>query len=536
MFAYISVLTALGWALLASFWQMALLWAAYYFITTGNKRFSAAGKHNLVLLFIVFNGEWFIYTFFHLLKEPEGQTVSGLLPVSNVIGQWIPFISILYIVILTVRFLQFVIHYRRRQNQKIEVPASAIIQSFTDRFTRILGITKQVTVYLSQKAVTAETSGFLKPLILLPVSLITRLSPAQIEAILIHELYHIRRNDYLINIIVSGYRTVFFFNPFAHMFYKALEKERELACDDGVLELGYDPSVYAEALFSLEKHRHADPGFSLAVDGKNAWLLMERIRRVLGKPETKEKRFSRGLYVGAGAAFLFFSLQFISLPGHQTARVISGSVIPVHYELPEEKMILPVSSFVNSSLQKKRLILPPPPKQVIRQKKIKEAEKLALVVEKDPEETDRPEEAFYVDNNIPRNFSNESESGIITTPVPEVQGSPYVPSSSLIYDVRPENEAEDSMQQLLTQNSVNEAEKITRLHSVILLKKLKREIEKSNRELREVELKNKYLILLDKKNTQPILNKVHKELKVRNQELNNLQLHIKVSTAEIIHI
>ena len=102
--AYISLLTALGWSLLASFWQMAILWAACYLLTTGNKRFSAAGKHNLILLFIVFRGEWFMYTFFHLLKEPESASAGGLFPVSSVsrqmdslYQQFLPFDSYRYV-------------------------------------------------------------------------------------------------------------------------------------------------------------------------------------------------------------------------------------------------------------------------------------------------------------------------------------------------------------------------------------------------------------------------------------------------------
>ena len=103
MSAYVSILTALGWSLLASFWQMALLWAACYLLTSGNKRFSAAGKHNLILLFIVFSGEWFMYTFFHLLKEPEGSYTIGLFPISAELSRWVPYISSIYLLMLMVR-------------------------------------------------------------------------------------------------------------------------------------------------------------------------------------------------------------------------------------------------------------------------------------------------------------------------------------------------------------------------------------------------------------------------------------------------
>src|SRR5204863_1511455 len=126
---------------------------------------------------------------------------------------------------------------------------------FADRYARLLGITRRVQVYLSDLAETAQTGGFLKPFILLPISLVTRLSPLQVETILVHELFHIRRNDYLINICMSCFRSIFYFNPFAHLFYRAMARERELACDDGVLEMGFAPGIYAEALFSLEKFR-----------------------------------------------------------------------------------------------------------------------------------------------------------------------------------------------------------------------------------------------------------------------------------------
>jgi beta-lactamase regulating signal transducer with metallopeptidase domain len=534
--AYISLMTALGWSLLASFWQMALLWAGYHLLTAGNKRLSATGKHNLVLLFIVFSGEWFIYTFFHLLKEPKEPSVHELIPVSNLVSLWIPYISSLYLFILTIRLAQYVIQYRSRQDLKYPIPVSPGMQLFADRFSRILGITKHVGVYLSEKTETAETSGFLKPLILLPFSLLTRLSPAHVEAILIHELYHIRRNDYLINILVTAYRSIFFFNPFAHLFYKALERERELACDDGVLELGYDPSVYAEALFSLEKHRQVNQGFSLAIDGKKPWLLMERIQRVLGKPALREKRLSPMFLCGLAAAFVFFGLQFIALPGRALFDVVPDATIPVHYELAEENNVIPVLASMLPSRKEKRSLPPIRARRIVRHKKTREIEKLVFRVNRRPGELNGTDQAFYVDQNIVRNFSNESETGLATTPVEEFPGSPYVPSASLSHEAVPDNGNEDSAQQVLILNYLNDAETATRLHSVIVLKKLRHELEKSKFEVREVELKNKNMILMDKKNIQPILDKVHKQLKDKKKEIEKMGSRFSISPTEIIHI
>lgn len=537
MSACVSVLTALGWSLLASFWQMALLWIACYLLIARNKWFSATGKHNLILLFIVFSGEWFMYTFFRLLKGPAvPPATEGILPVSFAVSQMIPFISGMYLLIMMARFMHYIIPYYNRHELKHRAPVEPFIQAFTDRFTQILGITKPVHVFLSTKTETAETSGFLKPLILLPLSLLTRLSTAQVEAILIHELYHIRRNDYLINIIATSFRSIFFFNPFAQLFYKALERERELACDDGVLELGYEPSIYAEALFSLEKYRQSNPGFSLAADGKKPWLLMARIRRVLGKPPHKEKGFSPAILCGFAAAFVFFGIQLMALPGHRLVIGVHESSVPVHFEMPEESHLPDVSGLNLPKEQKWQFIPPPPAGPVARKKRRNQIVIPALVENAEPGEPGSSSEAFFADNNTVANFSNESEGGPITVPVQVFRGAPYIPSASLSYESLPENQIGDSIQQKLMEGCLKDVEMANRLQSVVVLKKLQREIEKSNKDLREFEFKNKHLILLDQKNIQPVLSKLHKEMKGRKKEIESLRSHLRISSAEIIHI
>ena len=292
MSAYQSVLTVLGWCLLDSIWQMAVLWMGYKMVTSGDKRISPAGKHNLILLFVFIGTEWFVYSFIHLMNEPSARFLPRFIAVSPAANFGIYWLSIFYLVILSSRMAQYTGQYIRRLKNENSKSVTPVYQAFADRYAKILGIHRRVCVYFCTLAETAETSKFFKPIILLPVSFVSQLSPGQIEAILVHELYHIRRNDYVTNICMSCFKAIFFFNPFAHLFYKELARERELACDDGVLELGFTPDLYAETLFSLEKFRQPTAGFSLAADGNKPWLLMERIRRVLGKPEIRQNRFS----------------------------------------------------------------------------------------------------------------------------------------------------------------------------------------------------------------------------------------------------
>jgi Zn-dependent protease with chaperone function len=342
MSAYQSFLTVLGWSLVNSFWQMAVLWIIYYVLTVSNNRISCAGKHNLILVFAFIGAEWFIYTLIHLMNEPVKPFNAGFIDISSSANSWIYVFSLVYIGILIFRSLQYLVRSQDFRLDKIEKAFSSNLQSFTDRNSRILGVTRRVRVYLSELAETAQTSGFFKPVILLPVSLVTRLSPTQIEAILIHEIFHIRRNDYLINICMSCFRRIFFFNPFAHLFYKALERERELACDDGVIEMGFPADQYAEALFKLEKFRQVQPGFYLAADGNKPWLLMERICRLLGKPNFKRNQFNPLIILSSFTSILLFGLK-ITTPGRYKEKgqntVVRVSIAPTEFTSAPMKIV-----------------------------------------------------------------------------------------------------------------------------------------------------------------------------------------------------
>src|SRR5579864_2961299 len=105
MSAYVSFLTVLGWSLLDSIWQMAILWLAYYMLTAGNIRISSAGKHNLILVFAFIGAEWFVYTLIRLNSEPVNLFNSGFIPTTSSVNFWVYVLSLIYITILIVRSL-----------------------------------------------------------------------------------------------------------------------------------------------------------------------------------------------------------------------------------------------------------------------------------------------------------------------------------------------------------------------------------------------------------------------------------------------
>jgi len=121
--------------------------------------------------------------------------------------------------------------------------------------------------------------GFMKPIILFPVGLLSGLTTEQVETILVHELSHIRRQDYIINLVQSIVETIFFFNPFALLMSSMIREERENCCDDMVIAKGISPISYVRTLAQLEASRSSSK-LALGFAG-NQNQLLNRIKRIM---------------------------------------------------------------------------------------------------------------------------------------------------------------------------------------------------------------------------------------------------------------
>ena len=118
-----------------------------------------------------------------------------------------------------------------------------------------MGITRIIGLAESQAIHIPVVIGYLKPVILIPVGMLSGLTTEQVETILVHELTHIRRHDYLVNVVQSFIEAMFFFNPFVWMLSSVIRREREHCCDDAVLTHCGNALVYAQALSQLEEAR-----------------------------------------------------------------------------------------------------------------------------------------------------------------------------------------------------------------------------------------------------------------------------------------
>lgn len=142
-----------------------------------------------------------------------------------------------------------------------------------------LGIRRTVRLCTTLAHETPAIIGYFKPLVLLPAALVARLAPEQLEAVILHELMHIRRHDYLVNLLRVAAETLFFFNPAVWWISRAIRLEREVACDQLVAEHTGNKLGYAKTLLRLEELHLAETGrLALAA---NAGPLKTRIARLL---------------------------------------------------------------------------------------------------------------------------------------------------------------------------------------------------------------------------------------------------------------
>ncbi|HMK25247.1 MAG TPA: M56 family metallopeptidase [Chitinophagaceae bacterium] len=327
-------LQSLGWAVLNSLWQMALLWVIYQVITGLTNSSRSSFRSSLASLLLITGFALFIYTFISFYSNHSSDqailaasflNTEENYQLSNWLQRILPVASVFYLVMLIIPVSHFIRNYRYVQVirqyglTKVDVQWRMFVKKVGDR----MGIKKPVHIWVSEFVSSPVTIGFLKPVILVPLAAINHLSPQQMEAVLLHELSHIRRYDYLVNLIINFIQTVLYFNPFVKAFVKIVEKEREKSCDEMVLQFQYDSYEYATALLTLEKTNHEYKPLTLGATGKKNDLL-QRVELIMGvktKPVLSFNKFA-GLLCGLICIIALNTLLIISKP---PGRKSSGS-------------------------------------------------------------------------------------------------------------------------------------------------------------------------------------------------------------------
>src|SRR5438552_442132 len=161
---------------------------------------------------------------------------------------------------------------RLRRSGLAGVPAA--IESTLARLVGALRVSAPVRLYESALVQVPTVIGWLRPVILLPASALTGLSAGQLELILAHELAHIRRGDYLLNLLQTAVETLLFYHPAVWWVGKTMRLERENCCDDVAVSACGNALTYARALTELEQLRCSEPQLALAANGGS---LIDRI-------------------------------------------------------------------------------------------------------------------------------------------------------------------------------------------------------------------------------------------------------------------
>jgi beta-lactamase regulating signal transducer with metallopeptidase domain len=323
-------LKALGWALIHSLWQFAVLVLLYFCIVKLFPNVKAAVKHSLSLYLLIAGAVWFVFNFLYqyYFFHEDNLFLSYSIPIADTaisnnwfsLRIWInnssPYFSVLYLAMISVflcRLVSWFFNNSRHQTESIQkVPLEWRL--FTQKMAAYLGITKKITLQLSSFVNTPQVIGFVKPVILLPFSCISNLSPVQIEAVLLHELAHIKRSDYFINIVTVLCSVFFFFNPFARHLISHLRDERENACDDWVLQFCYPAKEYASALLQLEKSRASYNYLQLAAAGNKKKQLLFRIQRILKLSQPPQP----SLFIWGNVAVIIAFLLLLITPSYKT--------------------------------------------------------------------------------------------------------------------------------------------------------------------------------------------------------------------------
>ncbi len=287
----------LAWTLLHLLWQGALIAGLLAVGLALLRKRSAQARYlaSCAALLLIATAPAITY---RALSPSQGESasytlsaVSSVTPQSSpsalhLITPYLPLLTLLWgvgVAALSLRMLfGWVGVYRLGRVKTQEVPAS--IQVRVNELSAKLGIVRAVEALASTLAEVPMTFGVARRVILLPVSALAGLSPAMLEAVIAHELAHIRRHDYLVNLVQAVLETLFFYHPAVWWISRQIRSERENACDDMAVNLLGNRMTYARALASMEELRSA-PNLALAV---NQGDLISRIQRVLGVAPAKQ--------------------------------------------------------------------------------------------------------------------------------------------------------------------------------------------------------------------------------------------------------
>lgn len=311
-----------GWTILHSLWQGALITLALAFILRRTRKHSPLQRYYwsvgaLVILMAAVIGTFLWYyqpeldithRFTNALSRFGGHPspLIGDAGPANIdyLKQTFPFLIQAWlagVAIMGIRMLVEMVYLNRLRRFRTQ----QVVNRWMERFFALkdrLGIHYPVELRESLQVTSPMQLGWIKPVILLPIGMISGLSISQVECILVHELAHIMRKDYLVNLIQCGVEVLLFFNPAVWWISAQIREEREHCCDELAVEVTGDRVTFIKTLAQLEEWRMQQGILGLAFTGRPQGGVLGRVQRLLGG-ESTVRIIGKGIW-----SLLFFSM------------------------------------------------------------------------------------------------------------------------------------------------------------------------------------------------------------------------------------
>lgn len=314
---------ALGWSLVHSLWQGALVALALAAALALVDRKAAAGRYALSCSALALLALLPVVTYFQVRTPAEPGEPVAALPVAGaeVVGErayeaevptffhrmaaavtpalpWIVTAWLAGVLAFSIRLAGGWLRVRRMASKEVR-PAPEPVRKALRRLAEATGLRRSVRLLESPRVSSPLVVGWLRPAVLVPPAAFFGLDPRQLEAILAHELAHVRRHDYLVNLLQSLVETLLFYHPAAWWISRRVRIEREHCCDDAAAAACGDPTVYARALVRMEELRRSAScpaeGLAVAAAGPaRGSSLLARVRRLLEPAGRDEGRASGG--------------------------------------------------------------------------------------------------------------------------------------------------------------------------------------------------------------------------------------------------
>jgi bla regulator protein blaR1 len=274
---------------------------------------------------------------------PHLSLFSRMVVLLNEYANIIFLVWLLLFVLKSLKMAGGLLYIQRIRNYKVH-EVSEEFKHKIEMFSSQIGIRQTVRLVQSELVKVPVAVGWLKPVILLPMGILLQLSPEQLESILWHELAHIRRRDYLVNILQGLVETVFFFNPGLLWLSSLIRAEREACCDDMVLNRTNRKANYLEALLAFGNEDNSGMPLAMSIGSGNQ--LRDRLKRMIDK-ENKRLNMAEKVVLVAGLVILS---AFTTMP--KTTIRAAQNLVNVMINKPGKKNTLKIKTVSIDSVKK----------------------------------------------------------------------------------------------------------------------------------------------------------------------------------------